>query len=117
MLFFIIVLCTSTTIVQQMIENLHACVQVEWKILLALRKKYMHLCKCACVKSSTASCASGERLASLVFRLRQTRSRAFSTRYSRFALVAYFSQTVLNRVFDKDYEKVGPFGAQSSPLG
>ena len=37
-----------------MIENLHACVQVRWKILLALRKKYMHLCKYACVKSSTA---------------------------------------------------------------
>ena len=30
-------------------------------------------------------------------------SRAFGTRYSRFALVAYFSQTVLNWVFDKDY--------------
>ena len=36
-----------------MIENLHACVQVWWKILLALTKKYMHLCKWACVKSST----------------------------------------------------------------
>ena len=36
-----------------MIENLHARVQVGWKILLALRKKYMHLCKCAFVKSST----------------------------------------------------------------
>ena len=129
MLFFIIVLYTSTNIVQQMIENLHARVQVGWKIwkkytsgprywnvpvlvntgtflvyqyclkmwylcslehagiiqkltilecenglvlsnthvpvsgtssilfpkiLLALRKKYMRLCKCACVKSSTA---------------------------------------------------------------
>ena len=52
MLFFIIVLCTSTNIVQQMIEK-HARVQVGWKILLALRKKYMHLCKCACLKSST----------------------------------------------------------------
>ena len=30
-------------------------------------------------------------------------SRAFGARYSRFALVAYLSQTVLNRVFDKDY--------------
>ena len=30
-------------------------------------------------------------------------SRAFGARYSRFALVTYFSQTVLNRVFDKDY--------------
>ena len=39
---------------KQMIENLHAHVQVGWKILLALRKKYMHLCKCAGVKSSTA---------------------------------------------------------------
>ena len=28
-------------------------------------------------------------------------SCAFGTRYSHFALVAYFSQTVLNRVFDK----------------
>ena len=54
MLFFIIVLCTSTNIVQQMIENLHARVQVGWKILLALRKNYKHLCKCACVKWSTA---------------------------------------------------------------
>ena len=27
----------------------------------------------------------------------------FGTRYSRFGLVAYFSQTVLNWVFDKDY--------------
>ena len=50
---FIIVLCTQTNIVKQMIENLHARVQVGWKILLALRKKYMHLCKCACVKSSS----------------------------------------------------------------
>ena len=32
--------------VQQMIENLHARVQVGCKILLALRKTYMHLCKC-----------------------------------------------------------------------
>ena len=32
-------------------------------------------------------------------------SHAFGARYSRFALVAYFSQTVLNRVFDKDYLK------------
>ena len=40
---------------KQMIENLHALVQVGWKILLALRKKYLHLCKCACVKSSTIS--------------------------------------------------------------
>ena len=53
MLFFIIVLCTSTNIVKQVIENLHAHVQVEWKILLAPRKKYMYLCKCACLKSST----------------------------------------------------------------
>ena len=30
-------------------------------------------------------------------------SRAFGARYSRFALVAYFSQTVFNQVFDKDY--------------
>ena len=29
-------------------------------------------------------------------------SRAFGARYSPFMLVAYFSQTVLNRVFDKD---------------
>ena len=54
MLLFITVLCTLN-IVQQMIENLHARVQVGWKILLALRKKYMHLCKCACVKSSTVA--------------------------------------------------------------
>ena len=27
----------------------------------------------------------------------------FGAQYSHFALVAYFSQTVLNRVFDKDY--------------
>ena len=56
MLFFIIVLCTSTNMVQQMIENLHASVQVGSKILLALRKKYIvHalMCKCACVESST----------------------------------------------------------------
>ena len=54
MLLFIVVLCTSTNIMKQMIENLHARVQVGWKILLALRKKYMHLCKCAySVKSST----------------------------------------------------------------
>ena len=44
------------------------------------------------------SCASGERLASLVFRLRRTLAPS--------ALVAYFSRTVLNRVFDKDYEWV-----------
>ena len=61
MLFFIIVLCTSTNIVQQMIENLHAPVQVGWKILLALRKKYMHLCKCACVKASTDHTCQGRR--------------------------------------------------------
>ena len=53
MLVFTIVLCTSTDIVKQVIENLHTHVQVGWKILLAQRKKYMHLCKCACVKSST----------------------------------------------------------------
>ena len=53
MLLSIIVLCISTNIVKQMIENLHARVQVGWKILLVLRKKYMHLCKYACVKSST----------------------------------------------------------------
>ena len=39
MLLFITVLCTSTKILKQMIENLHARVQVGWKILLALRKK------------------------------------------------------------------------------
>ena len=53
MLFFIIVLCISTNMEKQVIENLHAHMQVGWKILLAPRKKYMHLCKCACVKSST----------------------------------------------------------------
>ena len=52
-LFFIIVLCTSTNIVKQVIENLYAHVHVGWKILLAPRKKYMHLCKCACLKWST----------------------------------------------------------------
>ena len=31
-------------------------------------------------------------------------SGAFSARYLRFVLVAYFSLTVLNRVFDKDQE-------------
>ena len=41
--------------------------------------------------------------------LRQT--RAFGTQYSRFALVAYFSQTVLNRVFDKDYNGTIQFEA------
>ena len=30
-------------------------------------------------------------------------SRAFGARYSRFALVTYFSLTVLSRVFHKDY--------------
>ena len=34
-------------------------------------------------------------------------SRAFGARYSRFALVTYFSRTVLNRVFDKDYAIMG----------
>ena len=53
MLFFIIMLCTSTNIVKQVIENLQAHVHVGWKILLAPRKKYMHLCKCACLESST----------------------------------------------------------------
>ena len=33
-------------------------------------------------------------------------SRAFGARYSSFALVAYFSRTVLNRVFDKDWPKL-----------
>ena len=48
-------MCTSTNIVKQMIENLHAHVQVGLKILLALGEKYMHLCKCALVKSITAA--------------------------------------------------------------
>ena len=38
---------------KQVIENLHAHVHVGWKILHAPRKKYMHLCKCACLKLST----------------------------------------------------------------
>ena len=51
---FIIVLCTLTNIVKQVIEDLHAHVHVGWKILLAPRKKvHVHLCKCACLKSST----------------------------------------------------------------
>ena len=37
-----------------------------------------------------------------LLRLRWTLAPS-ATRYSRFALVAYFSRTVLNRVFDKDY--------------
>ena len=32
-------------------------------------------------------------------------SRAFGARYSRFALEAYFSPTVLSRIFDKDQER------------
>ena len=36
-------------------------------------------------------------------RLLRKTSCAFSARYSHFALVAYFSRTMLNRVFDKDY--------------
>ena len=34
-------------------------------------------------------------------------ANAFGSWYSRFALVAYFSQAVLNRVFDKDYDNTG----------
>ena len=41
---FIIVLCTLTNIVKQVIENLHAHVHVGWKILLAPRKKYICIC-------------------------------------------------------------------------
>ena len=39
-------------------------------------------------------------------------SRAFGARYSRFALVAYLSQTVLNRVFDKDYDGINSFASK-----
>ena len=39
---------------KQVIEKLHAHVHVGCKILLAPRKKYMHMCKRACLKSSTA---------------------------------------------------------------
>ena len=42
MLVFNTALCTLTN----SDCNLHAQVQVEWKILLALRKKYVHMCKC-----------------------------------------------------------------------
>ena len=45
-LLFIIVLCTWTKILKQMIENLHAHVQIVWKILLALIKS---TCICASV--------------------------------------------------------------------
>ena len=48
MLLFIIVLCTSTNIVKQMTENLH--VQVEWKILLALRKKVHYAFVQVCIE-------------------------------------------------------------------
>ena len=34
-------------------------------------------------------------------------SHAFGAQYSRFALVAYFSRTVLNQVFDKDCAAAG----------
>ena len=48
-LLFIIVLFTLTNIVKQMIENLHARMQVGWKILFALRKKgnaFVQVCMC-----------------------------------------------------------------------
>ena len=66
MLFFIIGLRTLTNIVKQVIENLHAHVHVGWKILLAPRKKCMHLCKCACLKSSTAHVQSHINIAYLL---------------------------------------------------
>ena len=47
--YFLLCCLHMTNIVKQMIENLHAHVQVGWKILLALRKKvhaFVQVCMC-----------------------------------------------------------------------